>query len=65
MFINSFCVGVDKNVHFDLCECVFSGKTRGAWTRCEFLTESLDVDIDKIIFILLNFNLFTVVIPTV
>lgn len=49
------------------CECVFSGKTRGAWTRCEFLTENLDldIDIDKSIFILLNFNLFTVVIPTV
>lgn len=28
-----------------MCECVFAGQTRGAWTRCEFLTENLDLDI--------------------
>lgn len=49
-----------------MCECVFSGQTRGAWTRCEFHTENLDLHIfNKSIFILLNFNRFTVIIPAV
>lgn len=27
-----------------MCECVFAGQTRGAWTRCEFLTDDLFIE---------------------